>query len=89
MGRVEEVVGWSWLWPFGKNEEAGRTSKQQVDLEKTSTLRAPNSASDFPLGFFYYHQSWHKTFVSRTLVTHLFTKSSEQALWKLLFSFYR
>lgn len=84
MGRVEEVVGWRWLWPFGKNEKAGRTRKQQADLEKTSTLRAPNSAPDFPLGFFYFHQSWHKTFVSRTLVTHLFTKSSEQALVEVI-----
>lgn len=85
MGRVEEVVGWSWLWPFGENEEqAGRTSKQQADLEKTSTLRAPNGATDFPVGFFYYHQSWHKTIVSRTLVTYLFTKSSEQALVEVI-----
>ena len=70
---------------FGENEEeAGRTSKQQADLEKTSTLRAPNSATDFPFGFFYYHQSWHKTIVSRTLVTYPFTKSSEQALVEVI-----
>ena len=42
MGRVKEVAGWSWLWPFGENEEdAGRTSKQQADLEKNTNTTGP------------------------------------------------
>lgn len=61
----------------------------QAELGKTSTLLAPNGATeDFPLGFpfFYNHRSWHKT---RNLSHTLSQNLQNNVLWELVFSFYR